>query len=156
MICIPPQGLLFLRISCPSLQNLSNIAPSTIDTSSIINTFVFVHLPEAFLFNLSFLRSISGVSVASPTPPNECKVTPPMLQAAIPVEAVTATASGFLAYLFRKPWIISRSRTDLPVPALPVKNTFFCCCITRVKTFCCSSLRVTRCLMLRAELVDLG
>lgn len=134
MICIPPQGLLFLRISCPSLQNLSNIAPSTIDTgksqpaviasykavgclpSSIINTFVFVHLPDAFLFILSFLRSISGVSVASPTPPNECKVTPPMLQAAIPVEAVTATASGFLAYLFRKLWIISRSRTDLPVP----------------------------------------
>jgi hypothetical protein len=43
-------------------------------------------------------------------------VTPPMLQAAMPVEAVTATASGLAMYFLRRDLMISRKRTDLPVP----------------------------------------
>lgn len=43
-------------------------------------------------------------------------VVPPMLQAAIPVEAVTQTASGRERCLILRFAIISRSRTDLPVP----------------------------------------
>jgi len=63
-------------------------------------------------------------------------VTPPILQAAIPkwdwrcilkqdgsnvpVDAVTATASGMVTYFLRKVLMISLSKTDFPVPALPV------------------------------------
>lgn len=39
-----------------------------------------------------------------------------MLQAAIPVEAVTATTSGLEEYLRRRLAMISRSKTDFPVP----------------------------------------
>ena len=50
-------------------------------------------------------------------------VTPPILHAAIPVLAVTATASGFPAYFFFNARMISLKRTDFPVPADPVKKT---------------------------------
>ena len=38
----------------------------------------------------------------------------------VPVDAVTATASGMLTYFFRRALMISLSKTDFPVPALPV------------------------------------
>jgi len=48
-------------------------------------------------------------------PANEWTVEPPMLTAAMPVEAVTQTAPGS-GYLSRSDLISSRRRTDLPVP----------------------------------------
>ncbi|KAK3845029.1 MAG: hypothetical protein J3R72DRAFT_364997, partial [Linnemannia gamsii] len=60
-------------------------------------------------------------SVPNPTPANECNVHPPILQAAIPVDAVTATAS--LALMLSQ-WLPDLANTDLPVPADPVKNKF--------------------------------
>lgn len=128
MIWIPPKGLGFFRSRLPILQNLSNISPSTIETtgqrclweknepSSMINTFVLSHRDRAFLFFLILPTSTGAASIASPAPPKECRVTPPMLQAAIPVEAVTATASAAVAYFFRNDLMISRSKTDFPVP----------------------------------------
>ncbi|KAH8789079.1 hypothetical protein F5882DRAFT_293233, partial [Hyaloscypha sp. PMI_1271] len=64
-------------------------------------------------------------SLPSPMPPKLCNVTPPMLQAAKPVEAVTATRSGSREYFFFKLSMMARIKTDLPVPADPVKNTLF-------------------------------
>lgn len=81
-----------------------------------MRTFVLSHLAAAFLFFLILGNSTPTSSTASPAPPNECNVIPPMLQAAIPVEAVTATASGALEYFLRSDLIISRRRTDFPVP----------------------------------------
>lgn len=49
-------------------------------------------------------------------PAQECSVTPPMLIAAIPVEAVIATVSGISEEPFVKNLIISLNRTDFPVP----------------------------------------
>lgn len=84
--------------------------------SSMIRTLVRVHREIAFLFRLIFFARSSAGSRARPTPPKECNVVPLMLQAAIPVEAVTATASGDFECLDRSVRMISRSRTDLPVP----------------------------------------
>ncbi|KAK3826669.1 MAG: hypothetical protein J3R72DRAFT_353205, partial [Linnemannia gamsii] len=78
--------------------------------------------------------SVSTGSVPSPIPANECSVHPRMLQAAIPVDAVTATcpaawesqsSSLFLHRLCldRNRKMSSRNKTDFPVPADPVKNT---------------------------------
>jgi hypothetical protein len=82
----------------------------------MINAFVLVHLAKAFLFFFNFPINTPGSSSANPTPPNECNVIPPILQAAIPVDAVTATASGLFACFFLSPAMISLSKTDLPVP----------------------------------------
>jgi len=41
---------------------------------------------------------------------------PPMLDAAIPVLAVTDTTSGFLAYFLRRAVMIALKSKDLPVP----------------------------------------
>ena len=84
--------------------------------SSMINTFVLTHRATAFFCFLIFPTSCLGSSIPSPTPPNECRVVPPMLHAAMPVEAVTATASGAVTNFFRSAAIISLSKTDLPVP----------------------------------------
>lgn len=90
----------------------------------MMSTFVRSQRGTAFLFFLMRLQSSSAESRAKPAPPNAWSVTPPMLQAAIPVDAVTATASFVLAYFFLRATMISRSKTDFPVPAEPVKNTF--------------------------------
>ena len=82
----------------------------------MMRTFVLNHLAAAFLFFFTLPAKTSGFSMPKPTPPNECRVTPPMLQAAIPVEAVTATASADAAYFLRRLFMISRRRTDFPVP----------------------------------------
>lgn len=47
--------------------------------------------------------------------PKECSVVPPILYAAMPVEAVTATESP-KSYFSRSDSIICRRRKDLPVP----------------------------------------
>ncbi|KAK3805084.1 MAG: hypothetical protein JOS17DRAFT_693002, partial [Linnemannia elongata] len=78
-------------------------------------------------------------SAPNPTPTNECSVQPPMLQAAMPVDAVTATAS-------------SRSNTDLPVPADPVKNTFRPYRMTCSRTCRCSSESRIPSLVLSADI----
>ncbi|KAF8578229.1 hypothetical protein K439DRAFT_1306840, partial [Ramaria rubella] len=62
------------------------------------------------------VASCSALSRPKPIPPNECKVTPPTLQAAIPVDAVMATASSVLENFLRRLLMISRSKTDFPVP----------------------------------------
>ena len=106
----------------------------TLDSlSSTINTLVLAHLVEAFLFILIFFASSSALSIPNPIPAKEWIVTPPILQAAIPVymryghvvvhnidnipvDAVTATASEDLICFCLRPAMISRKRTDLPVP----------------------------------------
>ncbi|KAF2197020.1 hypothetical protein GQ43DRAFT_357397, partial [Delitschia confertaspora ATCC 74209] len=60
--------------------------------------------------------SSSAGSFPSPIPAKLCSVTPPMLQAARPVDAVTATRSGSRMNFFRNSEMISRRRTDFPVP----------------------------------------
>lgn len=82
----------------------------------MISTLVRCHLDIAFLFFLILLASCSGGSIPMPIPANEWIVTPPMLHAAMPVEAVIATASGDFEYLLRRTLMISRRRTDFPVP----------------------------------------
>ncbi|KAK1992648.1 hypothetical protein LX36DRAFT_587998, partial [Colletotrichum falcatum] len=57
---------------------------------------------------------------------------PPMLQAARPVDAVTASLSGSLAHFFFSSAIMERIRTDFPVPAGPVKKTLWPLSTTRL------------------------
>jgi hypothetical protein len=45
---------------------------------------------------------------------------PRTCQLNVPVDAVTATASGMVTNFLRKVLMISLSKTDFPVPALPV------------------------------------
>ncbi|KAJ7022119.1 hypothetical protein C8F04DRAFT_903065, partial [Mycena alexandri] len=59
--------------------------------------------------------SVSADSLPSPMPPKEWIVMPPMLHAAMPVDAVMATASAALC-VFLSVLMISRRRTDFPVP----------------------------------------
>lgn len=82
--------------------------------------------------------------MARPTPPKLCSVIPPTLHAAIPVDAVTATASDLLRYFSFSSAMMLRSSTDLPVPADPVKKTFLPCFTTASSTRCCSVERNTR------------
>jgi len=53
--------------------------------SSMISTLVLAHRLADFLFFLILATNVSGGSVPKPMPANEWIVTPPMLQAAIPV-----------------------------------------------------------------------
>lgn len=105
-------------------------------------TSVLFHLEDALRFIMTFLTSSSGFSLPRPIPAKLWIVVPPMLQAAIPVEAVTATASGRLTCLLRRSLMICLRRTDLPVPALPVKKTD-CPDMTSDSTARCSGDRVT-------------
>ncbi|PYH75685.1 hypothetical protein BO82DRAFT_250764, partial [Aspergillus uvarum CBS 121591] len=77
-------------------------------------------------------------SLPNPIPAKLCSVTPSMLQAARPVDAVTATRSGSRLYLSRSFLMISRISTDFPVPADPVKKILFPCCTTASRTCRCS------------------
>lgn len=146
---MPPNGSLFFLNLLPIIDSLSNRSPSTMETeerleneeegmtyyvpSSMMSTFVLIHLEFAFLFLRTFDASSSALSIPSPIPAKEWIVTPPMLHAAIPeirvfnnsrtkmygyrpVDAVIATASGVVTCFFRRVLMISRRRTDLPVP----------------------------------------
>ncbi|KAF1359774.1 hypothetical protein EJ07DRAFT_22793, partial [Lizonia empirigonia] len=77
-----------VRAICSSLSKRS---PSTIDTSSMIRTLVRNHRCLALAFRLIFLTRSSAGSLPRPIPAKLCIVTPPMLHAAKPVDAVTAT-----------------------------------------------------------------
>lgn len=85
--------------------------------SSIINVSVDCHLLHTFrrvFCPLIFPTSLSTGSFASPHPAKEWRVDPPILTAAIPVDAVTANfrrSGGPLSAL-----MIARSRTDFPDP----------------------------------------
>ncbi|KAK4140510.1 uncharacterized protein C8A04DRAFT_14868, partial [Dichotomopilus funicola] len=120
---IPPHGCPLFRITRPICDSLSKSSPSTMEISSIMSTFVLSHLFLAFGFRRIFLTRTSASSFPSPIPAKLCRVIPPMLQAARPVEAVTAIRSGFLAYRFLRSRMMDRINTDFPVPAGPVKNT---------------------------------
>ena len=58
------------------------------------------------------------MNCGAPHPANECSVTPSMCDAAMPVEAVTATDPGRL-YFCRSTWMATFNRNDLPVPVAP-------------------------------------
>ncbi|KAG9236596.1 hypothetical protein BJ875DRAFT_338097, partial [Amylocarpus encephaloides] len=72
-------------------SSLSNRSPSTMEISSITKIFVFSHRFLALGFRLIFLTKAGTSSLPNPMPPKLWRVTPPILQAAKPVEAVTAT-----------------------------------------------------------------
>ena len=55
------------------------------------------------------------VSLPIPIPAHECSVTPPIFTAAIPVDAVIPSEDDAEPPLN---WMISRSKTDFPVPSL--------------------------------------
>lgn len=82
----------------------------------MMSTLAFSHLFKAFLFLLTMEHSCSTLPVPRPMPAKEWIVIPPILHAAIPVDAVTAIESSFPANFLRKAAMISRSRTDFPVP----------------------------------------
>ncbi|TFL03623.1 hypothetical protein BDV98DRAFT_504426 [Pterulicium gracile] len=60
-----------------------------------------------------FSTKISFSRLPSPTPAKECRVPPPMLTPAIPVDAVMAISSDGSG---SKSLMISRRRTDFPTP----------------------------------------
>ncbi|KAH6658142.1 hypothetical protein BKA67DRAFT_491919, partial [Truncatella angustata] len=62
-------------------------------------------------------------SLPRPIPAKLWSVMPPMLQAASPVDAVILSRSGSRAHFFFKAAMMERIKTDLPVPAGPVKKT---------------------------------
>ncbi|KAK3295756.1 uncharacterized protein B0H64DRAFT_298200, partial [Chaetomium fimeti] len=82
--------------------------------------------------------SVFVSSLPRPIPAKLCKVMPPMLQAARPVEAVTAIRSGSRTNFFLSSWIMARMSTDFPVPAGPVKKTLWPLSTTRLFTWRCS------------------
>ena len=85
--------------------------------SSMTRTSERVHFPAAIRFLRTLAMSCSAASTPIPIPAKEWIVVPPTLQAAIPVEAVTATASDRPLCLRLRAEMISRRRTDFPVPA---------------------------------------
>ncbi|KAK3899503.1 hypothetical protein C8A05DRAFT_18062 [Staphylotrichum tortipilum] len=107
-----------------------------------MSVLVLSHRVLALGFRLIFLTSVLTSSLPRPMPEKLCRVMPPMLQAARPVEAVTATRSGSLTCFFLRSWMMARIRTDLPVPAAPVKKTLWPLSTTRLLTWRCSSLSV--------------
>ncbi len=117
----PPLRLYGLCLST-RLADITLTLPHSL--SSMTNTLVLNHLPNAFLFFLIMLHNTGVSCIPKPIPPNECNVTPPILHAAIPVDAVTWMASSNRAYFFLRDEMISRRSTDLPVPARPRVNSF--------------------------------
>ncbi|ORY59048.1 uncharacterized protein BCR38DRAFT_299307, partial [Pseudomassariella vexata] len=77
-------------------------------------------------------------SFPRPMPAKLCRVIPPMLHAASPVDAVTPNRSGSRAHFFFISAMMARIKTDFPVPAGPVKNTLCFFCVTNSRTCCCS------------------
>lgn len=91
--------------------------------SSMMRVFVSFQRRKTFL-HFSCPRilptSLSTDSCPRPVPAQECRVTPPILTAAIPVDAVMPTLhepeSSQFGGLERTVRIISRSKIDFPVP----------------------------------------
>ncbi|KAH3673085.1 hypothetical protein WICMUC_003918 [Wickerhamomyces mucosus] len=108
----------FLSGTGATYSNLSRKAPSSIETSSIIRTLVLLHFS---LFSGDLLAALNASSLdplAIPHPENLLMVKPPILTAAKPVDAVTATV--FAPYNIFNLSTSSLNKTDFPVPALPV------------------------------------
>jgi hypothetical protein len=138
---MPPHGRPSLRIVRAICDSLSKSSPSTIETSSIMSTLVLNQRFLALVFRRIFLTSSGTSSLPKPIPAKLCNVMPPILQAASPVEAVMLRRSGSRAHLFFKAAMMERIKTDLPVPAGPVKKTLCLSSITISCTCCCSALR---------------
>jgi hypothetical protein len=92
MSWIPPKGAVLHRMALAICSNLSKVAPSSIEISSTINTFVLVQFITIFFFFLMLDMSCSAVPFPSPIPDQLLMVAPPKAEAANPVGAVTATA----------------------------------------------------------------
>lgn len=86
------------------------------------STLVRLHLATELRFLRMLAMSCSTGLTPSPMLANEWIVVPPILHAAMPVDAVTATASVLPRYLRLSEAMISRRRTDLPVPARTVSS----------------------------------
>lgn len=121
---IPPKGFTLLRKTLATASSLSNRSASTIEISSRMRHLVRCHRVTDFLFLLILFTIWSTGSMHSPAPLKLCRVTPPILQAAIPVDAVTATASADWPRFPRRLRMISRKRTDFPVPYREMCNVF--------------------------------
>lgn len=86
----------------------------------MISTRVLETRLMAFCFNEPKMRST--VPSANPTPAQRCRLHPPMAAAAMPVDAVIHILDLLPSMPLRKYWIISRSSSDLPVPAAAVSE----------------------------------
>mmetsp|Transcript_16852 Transcript_16852/g.37416 ORF Transcript_16852/g.37416 Transcript_16852/m.37416 type:complete len:236 (-) Transcript_16852:855-1562(-) len=92
--CIPPKGQSFSWILRAIPSNNSNRSLSSMDISSIISTLHLDHLSTAAADFMTLFIRTAGSPLPNPIPANLCSVWPPMLIAAMPVGAVTATASS--------------------------------------------------------------
>ena len=81
---------------------------------------VFIPCHRSLYFLEKYIRLARSFADSFPSriPDHECMVLPPMLRPAIPVEAVIATLADGPPSVF----MISRSRTDFPVPAAHIRK----------------------------------
>ncbi|KAI0305108.1 hypothetical protein B0F90DRAFT_1701361 [Multifurca ochricompacta] len=124
---MPPKGLSVFFLSRVAMAAIfSNKCPSTIDTSSIMRIWVVFQRDKAERAVLMQLMSLSMLSTVGAIAPHECNVIPPILEAAIPVLAVTETISGFFACFLLSAVMIAFNSRDFPVPteALPLTQYF--------------------------------
>lgn len=103
--------------------------------SSIMSVFTRLHRSNTVLFGCPRILPLIclAVSFPIPIPAQECNVHPPMFIAAMPVDAVIPSA--FVSRSLNS-LIISRSSTDLPVPADPEKKMLPPCFIRSRTAFC--------------------
>ena len=100
------------------------MSASSMEVSSTIRTFVSRHRRVAFSLLITLSATNLGLPAHSPAPMNLWMVHPPIATAAMPVGAVTATASALPPCFSRKSATKVCRTNDLPVPAAPWKNTF--------------------------------
>jgi hypothetical protein len=95
--------------------------------SSMTSALTRCHLSLAsahFFWYLSFPTILSAVSCARPAPDHEWMVQPSIWTDAMPVEAVTATASLLCLYFSWRCAIMAPRRYDLPVPVIDINSCF--------------------------------
>mmetsp|Transcript_45478 Transcript_45478/g.116364 ORF Transcript_45478/g.116364 Transcript_45478/m.116364 type:complete len:214 (+) Transcript_45478:996-1637(+) len=126
-----PKGRLTPRTALAIFSSRSNVAPSTIDISSIISTLHANHF-RLVSGRLALRTSTSNGASPRPMPAKLCSVVPPSWHAAKPVEAVKKVEWDGSSCRMR------RSNSDLPVPAGPVRNKLFPCMIYCSATSCSS------------------
>jgi hypothetical protein len=121
---MPPKMVCLPRTWRAMYSSFSKRCPSSMDTSSTTSVCTARQRFAVWLLRSTSAARRSAVPWPSPMPAKEWIVTPPMLQAAMPVGAVTTTASDrpAAACLSLRPAMMRRRRKDLPVPALPVKK----------------------------------
>lgn len=117
----PKSSSLYLNLDT-ILDRLSMKIPHSIETSSIMSTSSLVHQREAVLLhNLDHMSSILFSSISVPAKP--CRVILFTRYAAEPVDAVTATEFGFLAYFSLSSVTAFDNTSDLLDLDTPVQNT---------------------------------